>query len=90
MKLLCSWGLPAASKILAARKKISLPFQAFASATLLTLWFAPFLAASQLLAGSWQGCCGGCRSVVGAGPPAFGGCKLQSQSTVALETLAVA
>lgn len=83
------WALPAARKDLGCQKEDLAPFQALASATLLPLWFAPFLAPSQLLAGPWPGFSGGCSPVVGAGPPAFGGCKLPGQSTVALETLAV-
>lgn len=44
-------GAAGCQKDLGCQKEDPAPFQALASATLLTLWFAPFLAPSQLLAG---------------------------------------
>lgn len=57
-------GAAGCQKDLGCQKEDLAPFQALASATLLTLWFAPFLAASQLLAGFLWGLlvCGGSRT----------------------------
>lgn len=77
-----------ASGLPAARRKISAPFQVLIPATLLTLCTAPSPAPAQLLAGSWTAFGGGLERL-GAGPRAFGGCKLLEQSVVADETLAL-
>lgn len=57
-------GAAGCQEDLGCQKEDLAPFQALVSATLLTLWFAPFLAASQLLAGFLWGLliCGGSRT----------------------------